>query len=372
MIILRKYNTATHIYIPIIKRGVVDFSVGADWTPVAGDVKISKDGGAAANVTNLPTAIAMGNTAMWDFNLTATELQAAKIMITVADAVTKTVEDQCIAIETYGNASAQHAVDLSDSVRMGLTALPNAAAGANGGLPLGDASARVDIGKWLGTAPNALVQGKLDAATIVRSGTAQAGAASSITLDAGASAIADFYKGLAALIAAGTGAGQMREITAYNGTTKVASVAPNLATNPDGTSVFILIPIDGVVVGADAKAILSSDPHTGAVVPTVTSVTNDVKISSAFKKNAAYVNYMFLMVDDTDGKTPETGLTGISCTRSIDGAAFGACANSASEVGNGWYKIDLAAGDLNGDEIVLRFTKSGVARNWEHKIRTNP
>lgn len=91
----------------------------------------------------------------------------------------------------------------------------------------------------------------------------------------------------------------------------------------------------------------------------------------AFNKNTAYLNYMFLLVDDTDGKTPETGLTGISCTRSIDGAAFASCANAASEVGSGWYKIDLSATDLNGDEIVLRFTKAGIARNWEHKIRTN-
>lgn len=44
------------------------------------------------------------------------------------------------------------AFDPEDTVRMGLTALPNAAAGANGGLPLGDASGRVDIGKLLGTA----------------------------------------------------------------------------------------------------------------------------------------------------------------------------------------------------------------------------
>lgn len=44
------------------------------------------------------------------------------------------------------------AVDLLDAVRLGLTALPNAVAGANGGLPLGDASGRVDIGKLLGTA----------------------------------------------------------------------------------------------------------------------------------------------------------------------------------------------------------------------------
>ena len=45
---LSKYNTARHIYLPIVKRAVVDFAVSADWTPAAGDVKISKDGGAAA------------------------------------------------------------------------------------------------------------------------------------------------------------------------------------------------------------------------------------------------------------------------------------------------------------------------------------
>lgn len=109
---LSKYGEARHIYIPVIKRGVVDFAVGADWTPAAGDVKISKDGGAAANVTNLPSAITMGNTAMWDFSLTATEMQAAQVMVTVADAATKVVEDTQFDIETYGNASAQHAFDL--------------------------------------------------------------------------------------------------------------------------------------------------------------------------------------------------------------------------------------------------------------------
>jgi len=142
---LSKYGVARHIYIPMIKRAVVDFAVSADWTPAAGDVKISKDGGAAANVTNLPAAITMGNAAMWDFSITATEMQAAQIMITVADSATKAVEDQMFAIETYGNASAQHPVDLSDSVRAGLTALPNASAAANGGLGTVDANNRIKI-----------------------------------------------------------------------------------------------------------------------------------------------------------------------------------------------------------------------------------
>lgn len=51
-----------------------------------------------------------------------------------------------------------------DSVRAGLTALPNAAAGANGGLPLGDANGRVDLGKLIGTALTETSAGYLAAA----------------------------------------------------------------------------------------------------------------------------------------------------------------------------------------------------------------
>lgn len=133
---LRKYATATHVYLPIIKRGVVDLAVGADWTPATGDVKVSIDGGAAANIGTLPTAIAMGNTAHWDFTIASGEVTGKKITITVSDSATKAVEDQCFLIETYGHASAEYAIDLTDGVRAGLTALPNAAANANGGLPV--------------------------------------------------------------------------------------------------------------------------------------------------------------------------------------------------------------------------------------------
>jgi hypothetical protein len=113
---LSKYGVARHIYIAIPKAGSANHAVGADWTPAAGDVKISKDGGAAANVTNLPTAIAMGNSALWDFSLTATELQAAQIVVTVSDSATKAVDDTGFEVETYGNASAQHEADLDTPI----------------------------------------------------------------------------------------------------------------------------------------------------------------------------------------------------------------------------------------------------------------
>ncbi len=102
-----KYGVARHIYVPLIKRGVVDYAVGADWTPAASDVKISKDGGAAANTANLPVAIAMGNTAIWDFSLTAAEMQAAQIIVTVADSATKAIEDDAFVIESFGDGLGQ-------------------------------------------------------------------------------------------------------------------------------------------------------------------------------------------------------------------------------------------------------------------------
>lgn len=76
---------------------------------------------------------------------------------------------------------------------------------------------------------------------VVRSGTAVAGAGSSITLDAGASAVNDIYVGLVVVIVSGTGAGQARVINDYDGGTQVASVENPWATNPDNTSVFRLL-----------------------------------------------------------------------------------------------------------------------------------
>jgi len=70
-------------------------------------------------------------------------------------------------------------------------------------------------------------------------GTAQAGAAGTITLRSGASSTTDYYVGASVAIVAGTGAGQSsRTISAYNGTTKVATVSEDWVTNPASDSVY--------------------------------------------------------------------------------------------------------------------------------------
>ena len=67
-------------------------------------------------------------------------------------------------------------------------------------------------------------------------GTAQAGSAGSITLAAGASGTDNIYNGMVISITSGTGNGHAGVITAYNGTTKVATVQPSTATFVPGAS----------------------------------------------------------------------------------------------------------------------------------------
>lgn len=72
----------------------------------------------------------------------------------------------------------------------------------------------------------------------IEMGVAQAGGNTSITLAAGAESGNNIIKGTTIRIMSGTGDGQVRLITAYNGTSKVATVAPAWEVNPDSTSSY--------------------------------------------------------------------------------------------------------------------------------------
>lgn len=105
-------------------------------------------------------------------------------------------------------------------------------------------------------------------------------------------------------------------------------------------------------------AILSdATPFAGASVAAIKAKTDN--LPEGFKKNTAFSAFMFYMVDSLDHVTPKTGLSP-SATRSIDGGALAATANSPVEVGSGFYKIDLAAADLNGSIVSLKFTGVGA------------
>lgn len=115
----RKYATllvtgTTAIYLPVIKRGVVDFALSADWpSPVAADFKVKIGAGSPASITNVPTFVSSGNAAYLEVLLTAAELTAKQTIVTISDAATKLVEDQMFIVETYGHPSAMYQSDLS-------------------------------------------------------------------------------------------------------------------------------------------------------------------------------------------------------------------------------------------------------------------
>lgn len=75
-------------------------------------------------------------------------------------------------------------------------------------------------------------------------------------------------------------------------------------------------------------------------------------------KNASLNAFSFQMTDATT-YAPKTGLT-VSGQVSIDGAAYTNLTNAVSEVGNGTYKVNLAAADTNGNVLNFKFTATGA------------
>lgn len=93
-------------------------------------------------------------------------------------------------------------------------------------------------------------------------------------------------------------------------------------------------------------------------------------ITSNVKQNQALANFGFLMTDSTN-HAPATGLT-LTVTRSIDGGAFAAgTLSGVAEIGDGMYKVDFAAADLNGKVVILKVTATGADTTFE-RIVTQP
>jgi len=130
---LRKYGAATTINFRLYGTDGIDLKVDA--AHATGDTKIMKDDAAEANTANGFVDEGQG----YSIALTASEMEAARIVVYIVDQSTKAWLDTSFEIQTYGHASASILADFSDGVRMGLSALPNAAADAAGGLPISDA-----------------------------------------------------------------------------------------------------------------------------------------------------------------------------------------------------------------------------------------
>lgn len=72
------------------------------------------------------------------------------------------------------------------------------------------------------------------------------------------------------------------------------------------------------------------------------------------KKGVGLSGFQFFLALTADHFSPGVGKT-IVATRSIDGGAFSSCTNAATELGAGWYTINLSASDMNGTTIAFSF-----------------
>lgn len=100
------------------------------------------------------------------------------------------------------------------------------------------------------------ILGGFDELIVVHSGTATAGGATTITLDAAASENDNAYKGMTVEITAGTGSGQVRTISSYIGSTKVATTTESWSVNPNATSEFRILENDTIIVEDNSSAIV--------------------------------------------------------------------------------------------------------------------
>jgi hypothetical protein len=136
---------------------------------------------------------------------------------------------------------------------------------------------------------------------VIRVSTAQAGSTSTtVKLDASASATDNYYVGSLVYLTGGTGALQCRAITAYSGLTKVATVDRAWTTTPDNTTVFAILPADNPALSSNLAVnttdtyptnfaamnidssgrLLLQPTQTGVTIPTVTTVTSGVTVTT--------------------------------------------------------------------------------------------
>jgi len=417
---------STAVNIPFFMVDSTDSITGK--TGLSPTVTLSKDGGSFAGAGGSVSEIGNG----WYYlSANTTDTGTLKSLVLHATAAGADPFDETHQVVAY---------DPYDSVRLGLTSLPNASAGATNGLPLSvDSSGRVDVLKINGTSQTArdigasvllspgTGAGQLDITSgVVKSNLSQIlGTALTETAGQIAAGFKKFFN-----VASPTST--MNEITLVDTTTAVTNAVSGVSGNVTGSVGSVTGTVSANLVGIIATALTESSagylaaafkkffnlatptstmneitlvdtvttytgntPQTGdafarlgapagasiaadlaeiesetdgiAAIPTtdntaaITAIkakTDNLPSSPAaieFKKNTAYNNFVFPMQDASGNAVTGATVTGV---RSIDGAAT-AATQAVTEVGNGLYKFNMLAADLNGSNIAFVMSATG-------------
>lgn len=228
--------------------------------------------------------------------------------------------------------------DPYDAVRMGLTALPNAAAEAAGGLVTNGTSAG---------------QITLSSGTVT-TGALSANAITATAINADAITAAKVHSDVSDEIAAkilttpsnkidtdATGAVEAN-VTEWGG-----SAAPTPATVTD-------------IWSAVTRTLTAATNITSTGSTVTIDANGNVTTADRIQKNAALANFHFVMIDSADHVSPKSGLT-VSVSRALDGAvAWTATGLTVTEIGSGLYRVDLTTSETNANVFSLKFSASGA------------
>lgn len=169
--------------------------------------------------------------------------------------------------------------------------------------------------------------GSMKNAVVMLEGTLQAANSTTATLPSSATGDNDAYVGHNLFIHSSTGAKQIRKITAYNGSTKVATVSPAWSVTPANTSYCYVLPGEAAFaptqkteINAEIVDTLAADsygePGQGAP-PSTTNLANKISfIYKAMRNKVTQTSNTFSLFAD-DGTTVDQ-----KATVSDDGTTF--------------------------------------------------
>jgi hypothetical protein len=172
-------------------------------------------------------------------------------------------------------------------------------------------------------------------------GLAQGGGASTITLNASASATDNVYVGQTVALRTGTGQDQSRIITAYNGTTKVATVATAWETNPAAGTGYILWPLGRSRVASVESAAITAIQSGLASQTSVDDLPTNAELATALG-TADDAVLSALTTVDTVVDAIKVVTDQLADTLEDDGGTYRFTANALEEAPAGGSGLDAA------------------------------
>jgi hypothetical protein len=199
---------------------------------------------------------------------------------------------------------------------------------------------------------------------VKRANTAQSGTATTIVLDASASATDDFYNDDMIVITAGTGIGQARFITDYVGATKTATVA-TWRTNPGADSEFFILPFPPASTDGDISDVLSRLTVTNSQVLIIKSDTSDIKshltaISAVTSDIQSDTNLLITRIGEGDWSDVLSRLTVTNSQLVVVKSDVAHTESDASRIESKAVQIYSDTTIIASDAAQLTFTQAGV------------